>query len=369
MQGAHHALELGDLHAVVGVAGVLVVRGEEADRVVAPVVAQALLQQGVVLHELVHRHQLDGGHAQLQQVLDHRGVGDAGVGAAQLLGHPRVGHRQALDVGLVDDRLVVGDARCAVHAPVEVRVGDDGLRHGGRGVLVVALLGLEVVAEHRGGPLDLAVDGLGVGVQQQLVRVAPQTLLGVVGAVHAEAVLLPGLHAGDERVPDVGVHLGQPDALLGAVGVEEAQLDLLGHLAEDREVRAGAVVGRPEGVGGTGPDLGGHESRVPPALGGRGGSGAGGAVVRGRRCPGASGATPGAGDDRVTTGPGRVCRDRAGPAGCGAGVGRWSCPPRRSRPALRRRGRRRPPGRRGPPAREVRGGRVELSAPRPTFGS
>src|SRR3712207_7006693 len=42
------------------------------------------------------------------QVLDHRRVGDAGVGAAQLLLDPRVGHGQALDVGLVDDRLVVG---------------------------------------------------------------------------------------------------------------------------------------------------------------------------------------------------------------------------------------------------------------------
>src|SRR3712207_7475122 len=42
------------------------------------------------------------------------------------------------------------------------------------------------------------------------------------------------------------VHLGQPDALLGPVVVEQAQLDLLGHLAEDREVGAGAVEGRAE---------------------------------------------------------------------------------------------------------------------------
>ena len=37
-------------------------------------------------------------------------------------------------------------------------------------------------------------------------------------------------------MPDVAVHLGEPDALLVAVVVEEAQLDLLGHLAEDREI-------------------------------------------------------------------------------------------------------------------------------------
>ena len=190
------------------------------------------------------------------QVLDRRRVRDAGVGAAQLLGDARVGHRQALDVGLVDDRLVVRRLRRAVDAPVEVRVDDDGLRHVRRRVVVVALLGLEVVAEDRRVPVDLAVDGLGVRVEQQLVRVAAQALGGVVGAVHAEAVALAGVDAGQEGVPDVAVHLGEPDALLVALVVEEAQLDLLGHLAEDREVRAGAVVRGPEGVGAAGPDLG-----------------------------------------------------------------------------------------------------------------
>src|SRR5438309_475313 len=87
------------------VAVVLVVRREEADRAVTPVVAQALLQQGVVLHELVHGHELDRGDPELLEVLDDRRVPDAAVGAAQLLGDPRMGHRQALDVGLVDDRL------------------------------------------------------------------------------------------------------------------------------------------------------------------------------------------------------------------------------------------------------------------------
>ena len=124
-----------------------------------------------------------------------------------------------------------------------------------RGVVVVALLGLEVVAEDRRVPVDLAVDGLRVRVEQQLVRVAALALGGVVGAVHAEAVALTGVDAGQEGVPDVAVHLGEADALLVALVVEEAQLDLLGHLAEDREIGAGAVVRGPEGVGAAGPDL------------------------------------------------------------------------------------------------------------------
>ena len=88
------------------VVGVAVVRGEEADRVVAPVVAQAALDEVVVVDELVDRHQLDGGDAERREVLDDGRVGEAGVGAAELLGHGRVAQREPADVGLVDDRLV-----------------------------------------------------------------------------------------------------------------------------------------------------------------------------------------------------------------------------------------------------------------------
>ena len=53
----------------------------------------------------------------------------------------------------------------------------------------------------------------------------------------------------DERVA-----LGQLEAGLGAVGVEQAQLDLVRHLGEEGEVGAGAVVRRAEGVRRAGPD-------------------------------------------------------------------------------------------------------------------
>ncbi len=45
------------------VARIAHLRGEEADGVVAPVVAQALLEQVPVVDEGVHRHQLDRGDA------------------------------------------------------------------------------------------------------------------------------------------------------------------------------------------------------------------------------------------------------------------------------------------------------------------
>ena len=82
---------------------------------------------------------------------------------------------QALDVGLVDDGLVVRPARRAVGAPVEVRVDHDRLRQERRRVVVVRpVLVVEVVREQRRVPVHPAVDGLRVRVEQQLARVAAQ---------------------------------------------------------------------------------------------------------------------------------------------------------------------------------------------------
>jgi hypothetical protein len=167
---------------------------------------------------------------------------------------------EALDVGLVDDRLVVGDVERAVALPVEERVDHHAVQHVRGGVVVVArVLVAEVVAEQRLVPVDVAGGGLRVGVEQQLGRVAPDAVLGVPRAVHAVAVALSGLHVGQVAVPDVGVDLGQLDPGLvdraPGADVEEAQLDSLGDLAEEREVGPAAVERRAERVGLAGPDL------------------------------------------------------------------------------------------------------------------
>ena len=214
------------------------------------------------------------------EVVDDRRVRDRGVGAADLLGHLGVGHRHALDVRLVDDRLVVLVARRAVVAPVEVGVDDDREHRLAQVVVGVALLGvLEVVGEQRLVVGDLALDRLGVGVEQQLARVAAVAVLGVVGAVHAEAVALAGLQARHVGVPDEAVDLGQVEAGLDAVVVDEAQLDPLGHLAEQGEVDATAVVGGAEGVCRSGPDL----HWLPSVCDQRTSDGAGARTSRGAR--------------------------------------------------------------------------------------
>ena len=117
---------------------VLVVRGQVRDRVVAPVVPQAFLLERRVLHELVHREQLDGGNAKPLQVL-HRGrMRHPGVGAPDLLGNLRVTLREASDVCFVDDRPVPGCVGAAIAPPVEKRVHDDSLGNEGRAVEIVS---------------------------------------------------------------------------------------------------------------------------------------------------------------------------------------------------------------------------------------
>ncbi len=208
VQRPHSRLELQDLLAAVAPGGVRVVRGEEADRVVAPVVVQAHVDQAVVVHELVNGHQLQRRHTQLGEVLDHRRVREGGVGAAQFLGQPRVPHCEALHMGLVDHGVVVLGARAPVVAPVEVGVHHDRRHRVRRGVQVVTLVGfVEVVAVHLLAPADRAADRLGVRVEQQLRRIAAQTALRGVRAVHPQAVPLPRHDARHVRVPHEGVAL------------------------------------------------------------------------------------------------------------------------------------------------------------------
>jgi hypothetical protein len=85
VQVADHRLELQHLLAAAAAGAVGVVRREETDGVVAPVVGQALLDQRRVVDELVHRHELDRGDAEGLQVLEHHRVGHRRVRPADLL--------------------------------------------------------------------------------------------------------------------------------------------------------------------------------------------------------------------------------------------------------------------------------------------
>ena len=186
--------------------GVAVVRGEEADRVVAPVVRQPPLDQERLGHVLVDREQFDGGDAEVKQVRDGGLVAQAGVGPAQRRGDVRVAHGEALDVDLVQDRVRVAVPGPLVVLPAERRVDDQAPGHVPGGVQAARLAGVgRVLAEHLRPERDRSADRLGVGVEQQLGRVAPQALGRVPGPADPVPVGLPRADAGHERMPDVGV--------------------------------------------------------------------------------------------------------------------------------------------------------------------
>ena len=272
VQRLHHRLELADLLAALARRGVPVVRGQEADRVVAPVVGQAAGDKKLLGHELVHRHEFHRGDPEPLQVRDHRGVGDTGVGAALCGRHLGMAQGEPADVRLVDDRLVIGGLRGPVVAPVEERVDDHVLRHVPRAVRGVPLPGVgELVVEQGLVPADVTLDRLAVRVEQQLGAVAAQPARGVVRPVHAVAVPLPGRDTGQVTVPYEAVDLGQLDPGLAeraatVVGlVEKTELYTFSDLGEEGEVRAPSVPCRTKRVWRSGPD-----THSPPLAAGSG---------------------------------------------------------------------------------------------------
>ena len=187
VQRVDHGLELGDLAAgLTGPdgGGVAVVRREEAGCVVAPVVRQPPLDEECLGHVLVHGQQFDGGDAQVLQMRDCGVVAQAGVGPAQLGRDVWMAHGEALDVDLVHDRVCVPVPRAVAVLPAERRVGDQAPRHVPGGVQGARLGGVgRVLAEDLGPEGDRPADRLGIRVEQQLGRVAPQPLGRIPGAV------------------------------------------------------------------------------------------------------------------------------------------------------------------------------------------
>ena len=150
-------------------------RGEVADRVVAPVVGQAPVGEERLGHVLVHREQLDGGDTEVEEVGDGRLVGQPGVRATQRFRDVGVGRREALDVDLVDDRVGVPPAgRLSLRGPPVVVARHQAPRHVCGGVQTARRVGIAGhVAEHVRTEADLAADRAGVRVEQQFGRVAP----------------------------------------------------------------------------------------------------------------------------------------------------------------------------------------------------
>ncbi len=230
------------------------VRREEAERVVAPVVRQPAQHEVGLVREGVDRQQLDGRDTQPEEVVDERGMGQAGIRPAELLGDAGMQLRGVLDVHLVDQRLREGASREIVCAPVELVLDDDAARHVWRGVAVVAHrevaaeVGTDAMGVEGAVEVHAALDRAGVGVEEQLRGVVQQRPVRVPVPVDAEGVALAGRDTGHgvEPRPVGAVTQGHPPFRRRAVGgrVEEADLDGASVAGVDGEL--GPLGGQPD---------------------------------------------------------------------------------------------------------------------------
>ena len=230
--------------------------------VVGPVpvgLAVGLVVPGVIRDEIAQGEavaagdEVDRGGPTARPAVQVGGAGDAGRDLA-VLAAPEVPHRVAvLAVPLAPLRREAADVVAVglADVPQACRV---------REVKAVARAGgVEAVV-----PGDPADDRLGVGVQQQLGRVAARSARGVVGAVHPVAVPPPGPDIGYEPVPHARVVLRQRQLCLPAVGVEQAQDDRVGDLGGNRKPGAARRWRRPERERRPRPHLG-HRFHPTPA--------------------------------------------------------------------------------------------------------
>ena len=215
----HHPLELAHLLAARPGRRVEGVRREEADRGVAPVVRQAPLGEELLVGDVVHREQLDGGDAEVAEVRDRGLRGEARVRAAEVLAHAGHQLREALHVHLVDHRLVPRRRRRPVVLPRERVVDDDALRDRGGVVLVVR--------DRVGDASELRRYGSGLPRSQRIgpsIAFAYGSMRSFAGlnrwprrgrgAVDAVAVPLAGADARQVAVPVEGRALGDRDPRL-----------------------------------------------------------------------------------------------------------------------------------------------------------
>src|SRR5215472_511242 len=178
------------------------------------------------------------------------GVGEPRKGASELRRHLPMAHSETPDVHLVGDSHFPGDRWTALASPSEGGVDHPAFRNKGGAVPLVkaeVLVGMvEGIAEQLRAPFEAANELLGVGVDQQLVRVEAVPGFWFVWPIRAVAVGGPRPGCRQVAVPNlVGVFRQLYALELGpAIQVEETDLDLGGVSGKDREVDAEPIPGR-----------------------------------------------------------------------------------------------------------------------------
>ena len=213
--------------------GVRRVRREEAERRIAPIVAEFEVFEVRLRRRRVHGKKLDRRDSQIGEALDGGGVRESRVRAAQVLRD--VGHelREALDVRLVEHGVSPRSARLGGWQRAVVVGHHDRAGHEGGGIGAVTVR-VEHACAGRRRFCDDAVEPPAVGVEQELRLVVAVAALGRPGPRRAEAIALAGRDPLDKAVPVAVRRAVERDACLRARIVKEAQFNAGRVGGEDR---------------------------------------------------------------------------------------------------------------------------------------
>src|SRR5205807_10544090 len=134
--------------------------------------------------------------------------------------------------------------------PRERGIDDGGQRRARSAVALVerkvGVVIADLVAEQGVVPAQVAADGLGVGIEDHLVRIETMALFWFIRAVNTVAVQLPWLNVGEIAVPYLIGMFGKGNAVAFGrrfVRVEQAQFHFGGMLGKQGEIHARAVPG------------------------------------------------------------------------------------------------------------------------------
>ena len=110
-------------------------RREKADRVIAPIVSQALFEQVIVVDKRMDRHQLHGRDAERLDVVDDGLRGEPPIETSQLLVDLLVQLGEAFDMRLVDDRGLATATVRRRYSPCQSKFGSTMTDFGTNGAL------------------------------------------------------------------------------------------------------------------------------------------------------------------------------------------------------------------------------------------
>jgi hypothetical protein len=117
--------------------GIARLQCKEAERIVAPVIAQSALDQMPIIDEGMNRQELDRRHPEPFEMIDHHRRRERAEGAPPRRRHILALLGQSFDMRLVDDGVLPGGERPAFLPPGECFVDDHGLEHSARVVAPV----------------------------------------------------------------------------------------------------------------------------------------------------------------------------------------------------------------------------------------